>query len=76
MTELPNYNMDSIENAVGTVIMATSITLYREGYKPDQVLEIMKRITDVYMAVFEKRATVTTEGIIFKPFNVTPINDT
>ncbi len=74
--ELPNYNMESITNAVGTVVMAASIILYKEGYKQDQVLDIVDKITALYMAVFENKAIVTDHGIIFHDqTNIIPISN-
>jgi len=71
------YNADTVPNAVGTVLMVAGVLLYKEGYKPDQVMELLAKVTDVSMAIFEKRAQVTDSGIIFnKGENVVPFNGT
>ena len=74
MNELPGYNSDTVSNAICTVTMVTGIVLFKEGYKVEQVEEILKKISDISMAVFEGRAKVTDSGIIFNTNeNVIPL---
>jgi hypothetical protein len=63
------YNFDTPENAFATSIMVTGVVLFKEGYKSEQVQEILQKIADVSMAVFEKKATVTDHGILFNENN-------
>jgi len=58
------YDNTNIVNAVATVLFVTGAMLSKEGYRQEDVTQIMEKIGMLTGAIFKGEAVITRSGIM------------